>query len=190
MSVKSSDPSAAGAQGNQHETVSEVSARRARHKIIRSVEARLNKRRALSEKFADALVSMLGNIKAIVAHAVIFIFWIAINTGLVLGIKPFDPFPFNFLTMIVSLEAIFLSIFVLISQNRESKISDLREEIDIQVNMIAEQEITKIIHLLASLMKHLKVPYEQDPELKRMMQPLNTDEIEKELERQLNLPHL
>ena len=167
----------------------EIHERRARRKIIRSIESRLKDRRTRSEKFADVLVRWFGSNGSILIHVVIFISWIAINAGLFPNIKTFDPFPFILLTMVVSLEAIFLSLFVLISQNRESRISDLREEIDIQVNMIAEQEITKVINLLAYLMKHLNVPYEKDPELKRMMRPLNTDEIERELERQLNLPH-
>ena len=67
------------------------------------------------------------------------------------------------------------------------KLSDLREEIDIQINMIAEREITKIIHLVSYLMKHLNVPYDKDPELKRMMKPLDMEEMRRELEQQLNL---
>jgi uncharacterized membrane protein len=117
-----------------------------------------------------------------------FVTWIILNTNIMPGVAPFDPYPFILLTMIVSLEAIFLSIFILMSQNRESRTSDLREEIDLQINMIAEQEITKIIRLLAYLLKHLNVPYERDRGLRRMMKPLDTEEIRRELERQLNLP--
>ena len=81
-------------------------------------------------------------------------------------------YPFNFLTMPVSLEAIFLAIFVLMSQNRESKTADLRQEFDVQVNIIAEREITKIIHMLAYIMNHLDMNYEDDEELRQMMRPL------------------
>lgn len=167
----------------------ETSITRARQRVIESIEARINERRTFSEKFADGLVMWFGSMWFVFLNLAIFIVWIFANVDLIPGIEVFDPFPFVFLTMLVSLEAIFLSVFVLISQNRESRISDLREEIDLQVNMIAEKEITKIINLVSYLMKHLNVPYEKDPELRRMMEPLDTEEIREELERQLNLPH-
>ncbi len=163
--------------------------RQERQQVFESIETRINQRRTLVERIADAFVIWFGSIKFVVFNFIFFAVWIAINTGLMPGIKPFDHFPFIFLTMLVSLEAIFLSVFVLISQNRESRISDLREEIDLQINMTAEQEITKIIHLLAYLMKHLGVQYDKDPELKQMMKPLDTEEIRFELEKQLKLPH-
>ena len=164
-----------------------VKASQAGSKIAHSIQAQLDGQRTASERIADALVRWFGSMTFIVANFVGFLIWIVLNAGLIPGIRPFDPFPFIFLTMLVSLEAIFLSIFVLTSQNRESRISDLREEIDIQINMIAEQEITKTIHLISYLMNHLNVPYDKDPELQRMMKPLDMEEIRRELEQQLNL---
>ena len=172
----------------EKEVPQEVKTTRARQRVIHSIEARLNERRTMTEKLADDLVRFLGNFRFALVNLLFFVSWIAINLGYVPGVQAFDSPPFIMLINIVSLEAIFLSIFVLISQNREAKISDLREEIDLQVNMIAEREITKIIHLISFLMKHMNIPYEKDPELKRMMKPLDTEEIRKELERQLGLP--
>ena len=172
---------------NETTNHSGVKASQAGAKIAHSIQAQLDEQRTMSERVADMLVRWFGSMAFIIANFIGFIVWIILNVGLVPGIKPFDPFPFIFLTMLVSLEAIFLSIFVLTSQNRESRISDLREEIDIQINMIAEQEITKTIHLISYLMKHLNVPYDKDPELKRMMKPLDMEEIRRELEQQLNL---
>lgn len=166
----------------------ETDVSRARRRMIQSIELRLNERRTSSEKLADNLTRWFGDVRFLWLNAVFFIFWVIWNAGFIPPLTPFDPYPFNFLTMLVSLEAIFLSIFVLMSQNRESRVSKLREEIDIQVNLAAEQEITKIMRLLSYLMKHLNVPIEKDPELKRMLKPLNTDEIQEELERQLGLP--
>ena len=108
-----------------------------------------------------------------------------INLDVIPAIKVFDPYPFNFLTMTVSLEAIFLAIFVLMSQNRESKTADLRQEFDVQVNIIAEREITKVIHMLAYIMNYLNISYEKDAELRQMMRPLNIDEIREQLEHQI-----
>jgi uncharacterized membrane protein len=87
--------------------------------------------------------------------------------------------------MIVSLEAIFLSIFVLISQNRQSTISTLREEIHLQINEIAEKEITKCLELLSGLYKAKFPNQPPDPELERMLQTLSTSKIEQKLEKEL-----
>jgi len=83
-------------------------------------------------------------------NAVLFVGWIEWNVG-VFGFEPFDPFPFGLLTMIVSLEAIFLSIFVLMSQNRQGQISDIRQQIDFEIDVRAEAEVKKIMHMLEEL---------------------------------------
>ena len=82
-------------------------------------------------------------------HAIIFAVWIAIN--LIQDKKGFDPFPFGLLTLIVSLEAIFLSTFVMLSQNRQGKQADLRAELDYEINVKAEKEIEDIKTLLEEL---------------------------------------
>ena len=153
--------------------------------MLQSIQKRLNERRTMSDKLADFLVWSAGTITFVIIHIVLFAVWIIINLDVIPAIKIFDPYPFNFLTMTVSLEAIFLAIFVLMSQNRESKTADLRQEFDVQVNIIAEREITKIIHMLAYVMNHLNISYEKDAELRQMMRPLNIDEIREQLEHQI-----
>ncbi len=153
--------------------------------MLQSIQKRLSERRTMSDKLADFLVWSAGTITFVIIHIFFFGAWIAINLDLIPGINIFDPYPFNFLTMTVSLEAIFLAIFVLMSQNRESKTADLRQEFDVQVNIIAEREITKIIHILAYIMNHLNISYEKDVELRQMMRPLNIDEIREQLEHQI-----
>ena len=153
--------------------------------MLQSIQKRLNERRTMSDKLADFLVWSAGTITFVIIHIFLFAVWIMINLDVIPAIKIFDPYPFNFLTMTVSLEAIFLAIFVLMSQNRESKTADLRQEFDVQVNIIAEREITKIIHMLAYVMNHLNISYEKDAELRQMMRPLNIDEIREQLEHQI-----
>lgn len=153
--------------------------------MLESIQKRLRERRTTSDKLADFLVSSAGSFAVVVIHICLFATWIAINLDLIPGVGIFDPYPFNFLTMTVSLEAIFFAIFVLMSQNRESKIADLRQEFDVQVNIIAEREITKVIHMLAYVMNHLNIHYENDAELRQMMRPLNIDEIREQLEHQI-----
>jgi len=115
-----------------------------------------------------------------VFHVVWFAGWILANTG-ALGIRPFDPFPFGLLTLIVSLEAIFLSIFVLMAQSRESTVAELREEVSLQVVLRMEEEVTKTLQLVAGLYTRLGQQVSEDPELRDMLGPLDADEIERDL---------
>src|SRR5258706_14097425 len=96
-------------------------------------------------------------------HVAWFGIWLAINLGWPL-LKPFDPYPFNLLTMIVSLEAILLATFVLISQNRISEIADQRADLDLQINLLAEDEITRVLTLGDAIADHLGLEGGRDPE--------------------------
>ncbi|HEY7067307.1 MAG TPA: DUF1003 domain-containing protein [Chloroflexota bacterium] len=111
------------------------------------------------ERLADSITAFAGSLRFVYLHTAWFGLWIVINLGLVaaaLGglIQPFDPFPFGLLTMVVSLEAIFLSTFVMISQNRQAEIADHRAELDYQVNVKAEAEIAKLLVLVEALVSH------------------------------------
>jgi uncharacterized membrane protein len=157
---------------------------RRRH-VIKSFKAKADAKRKLSEKIADLLTAKLGSIFFLGLNAVWFLIWIPWNTGLIPGLEPFDPFPFGLLTMTVSLEAIFLAIIVLISQNREAKVNELREEVDLQINMVAEEEITKLIALMATLLEAQGVKVADDPQLKKLLDTSN-GQIEHELEKELS----
>lgn len=156
-----------------------------RRRIFRSMKAKADARRTLLERMADFMTSKFGSNTFLLFNIFLFIIWILINTGQIKSITPFDPFPFNLLTTIVSLEAIILAIFVLISQNRTAKVDDLREETHLQLNLISEKEITKIIKLLALLLEKQGIDLSQDPELKKMIRPVSEEEIEKRLEREI-----
>jgi uncharacterized membrane protein len=113
-----------------------------------------------------------------------FAAWICWNSG-VFGLRDFDPFPFGLLTLVVSLEAIFLSIFVLMAQGREAAIAELREEVTLQVNLRTEAEVTKTLQLLAGLYTRLGQKLGEDDELRQMLQPLDPQDIERELIEQI-----
>ena len=106
--------------------------------------------------------------------------WVPWNLGW-LGLPLFDPYPFGLLTMIVSLEAIFLSIFVLLAQKRESAIAELREELALQVNLRIEEESTKTLQLVAGLYTRLGHRVAADTELHDMMQPLDVAGLQQAL---------
>jgi len=118
-------------------------------------------------------------------NALVFAIWIILNVNIIPGIIAFDPYPFGFLTMAVSLEAIFLSIFVLVSQARASQTATLRDELNLRVNLIAEQEITKILKMQLALHKKHGVTKELDDELDKMIQDISTSSIEQSILEQL-----
>jgi uncharacterized membrane protein len=97
------------------------------------------------ERVSNAIARFVGQMSFAVYHIIWFGIWALINTGLVPRIEPVDPFPFTLLTTLVSLEAIFLSIFLLINQNAMSRQSDHRAHLDLQVNLLAEQEATQML---------------------------------------------
>jgi uncharacterized membrane protein len=156
-----------------------------RRRILKSFRAKADAKRTRVEKIADAMTSGFGSITFLTFNALLFIFWILVNTNQIPSIPAFDPFPFSLLTTFVSLEAIILAIFVLVSQNRNMKVDDLREETHLQINLITEREITKLMKMVAILLEHQGVDLSQDPELKKMLKPISEEEIERKLEKEI-----
>ena len=156
-----------------------------RRAIIKSFRAKMDAKRTQSEVFADWITKNSGTMMFFGFHILFFVIWVLINVGFFKNINPFDPYPFNFLTMVVSLEAIFLSIIVLLSQNRAARITDIREEVDMHVNTITEKEITKVLKLVTILLEKNGVDLKGDPELRKMVKDVSTDELEKALEKEI-----
>jgi len=165
---------------------SEDQAKKQKHQrlVVKSYRARADAKRTVADKIADSLTAKFGSVAFLSLNALWFLVWITLNTGMVPGVKPFDPYPFGFLTMIVSLEAIFLAIIVLISQNRAAKVAELREEITLQINSIAETEVSKTIMLLGMLCEKNGIKID-DPEIAEMVRPIRSADIERILEKQL-----
>ncbi len=156
-----------------------------RHKIVHSLKAKADAKRTRMEKIADIMTSKFGSNTFLWLNILLFAFWWVVNTDRVSFLAPFDPFPFNLLTNIVSLEAIVLAIFVLISQNRTAKIDDLREETHLQLSIISELEVTKMMKLLTLLLEKQGIDLSKDPELKQMIRPVSEEEIERKLEKEI-----
>ena len=149
-----------------------------------SLAAQHAEQRSRIERIADGLTRAAASTPFLVFHVAWFIAWVLINTG-VLGVPVFDPFPFGLLTLVVSLEAIFLSIFVLMAQSRESAVAELREEVSLQVVLRMEEEVTKTLQLVAGLYTRLGHQVSDDPELREMLGPLDSDRIERDLIEQI-----
>lgn len=155
-----------------------------RRQFFKSFEAKSLRHRTSLVKFADNLTSWTGTPTFLLLNTYGFIVWIIINVKLIPGVIPFDPFPFGLLTMIVSLEAIFLSIFVLISQNRSAYINTIRDEVHLQINMQSEREITKILQVLSDVREKMGI-HKADPELTQMLEKTDADYIEQRIVEQL-----
>jgi uncharacterized membrane protein len=120
--------------------------------------------RSKAEQVSDWIACTAGSGPVLVLHVVWFGAWVTINAGAIRGIRPFDPFPFPFLTMTVSLEAIFLALFVLASQNRLARQADKRSHLDLQIDLLAEREMTAVLQLLQDIARHLDVQTSVTPE--------------------------
>lgn len=139
------------------------------------MQRKMTEARTLQGRVADIITTFSGSMAFVWIHAVWFGLWVLLNIGLlhIPHISEFDPFPFGLLTMIVSLEAIFLSTFVLISQNRLAAASEKRAELDLQVNLLAEQKATKVLEMLAQITEQLdsmgdRFNFKPDPEVQAL----------------------
>jgi uncharacterized membrane protein len=154
-------------------------------RAIAAIKARHGRSQTVMGMAAQLLNDLAGSSGFLVFHVLWFGAWILWNVG-VFGLRPFDPYPFGLLTMIVSLEAIFLSIFVLMAQKRESAIAELREELALQVNLRVEEEVTKTLQLMSGLYTRLGHSMADDQELGDMLQPLDVTGIELALKGQID----
>lgn len=145
----------------------------------------MDAKRSVPDKIADFLTASFGTVFFLLFNALFFTGWITWNSGLIPSLPVIDPFPFGLLTMVVSLEAIFLAIIVLISQNREARIADLREEIELYISTYAESEITKMIYLQTLLLEKNGIDLSTDKDLHAMLKTLKSEKIEEELGKQL-----
>jgi uncharacterized membrane protein len=149
---------------------------------------RYEKDKTFTDRLADLITKWSGSMTFVYLHVAFFGLWIAANVG-IFKLSPFDPFPFGLLTTIVSLEAIFLSTFVLVSQNREAAIAERREELDLQIDLLAEHEITRILQLVDAIAQHLKIELEEiPPDLQELKSETSPAEILNELDRRHGKP--
>ncbi len=150
---------------------------------IQAWEKSLQGERTAAERVGDWFTSLFASGPVLVGHLLWFTLWVIVNAGLVPAIEPFDDFPFPLLTMTVSLEAIFLALFVLASQNRLSRQADKRAHLDLQVDLLAEREMTAVLQLLQDIAAHLHVESTHAPEeIRDLLQKTDIGELTQRLE--------
>jgi uncharacterized membrane protein len=124
---------------------------------IAKLEEEALDRRSRTERESDAIVKFIGSPKFLLLHVILIVVWSTVNLNLIPFVKAFDPFPFGILALFVSSESVFLTIFVLISQNRMARQAERRSHLDLQVGMLAEQELTMMLQMLQKLCQHTGV---------------------------------
>lgn len=143
--------------------------------VIDRLEQAAQDRRSVMDRIIDGITAFCGSVPFVWIHIFWYGGWIAYNT--LPGPRHFDPFPFQFLTLVVSLEAIMLSTFILITQNRQAAIADRRNELDLQINLLAEQENTKALVLLDAIARKLGLHEGDDPEVKALEETARPETI-------------
>jgi uncharacterized membrane protein len=133
------------------------------------------------ERIADAIGRFTGSMAFVYIHIVVFGLWFAVNLGWVPAVPPFDP-TFVVLAMVASVEALFLSTFVLITQNRMAAQADKRAELDLQVSLLAEHEITRLIALVTAMAEQMGLEIAQDPELAELSQDVAPEKVMEKME--------
>ena len=148
--------------------------------VVRKLEEAANEQRTTSDHIARMIARFCGSMTFVWVHVIGFGGWIALN--LVPGVKHIDPFPFTFLTFIVSLEAIFLSTFILISQNQDTRISERRNHLDLQINLLSEQENTKMLMMLQVIAEKLGAEIEPDEDVTVLAQDTELEKVVAQIE--------
>lgn len=138
--------------------------------------------RGLQDRIADVITSFSGRMIFAYVHIIWFAVWILLNTGS-LGVRPFDPYPYGLLTMVVSLEAIFLSTFVLISQNRLSQEAEHRADLDMHIGLLTEHELTRVLQMLDAIQDKLGIANDQDSELADLEMETKPEDVLAEIDR-------
>lgn len=147
---------------------------------MRKLEELALAKRTFADRIAEFVARFCGSITFVWIHVAIFTLWILWNTLPLL--HHFDPYPFTFLTLCVSLEAIFLSSFILISQNYEMRVTERRNQLDLQINLLSEQENTKMLKLLDAIARKVGATEEEDAEVRALEQATRPDKLARQIE--------
>jgi uncharacterized membrane protein len=133
-------------------------------------------RAGAEHRIATAVTRFTGSIRFVYVHLVLYGFWIVANLGWLPPVRPWDP-TFVILAMVASVEAIFLSTFILMTQNRMAAAADRRAELDVQISLLAEAEITKLVELVSDIAARMNLPAAGRSELEEMKRMVAPEEV-------------
>lgn len=153
---------------------------------VLNVRAMAKRERTGIERALDRAAASISHPVFFLAEALFHVGWVAANLGALPGVTPWDPFPFSFLGGLASIQALFIALLILMQTRHESTASEVREEMDLQVALHAEREVSKIIRMLAEVHRALEIPSdEHDRELEVMSEPIRPDYLMEKTERRL-----
>ena len=138
--------------------------------------------RGLQDRLADTITIFSGHMVFVYVHIVWFGLWFLLNKGR-FGMPPFDPFPYGLLTMVVSLEAIFLATFVLISQNRLSAEAEYRADLDLHIGLLTEHELTRVLQMLDAIQEKMGIENHAESDLADLEMETRPEDVLAEIER-------
>lgn len=163
-----------------HSSGTEAELTRQNVQAIAKLEQATKEQRTRADRIAERIANFCGSMRFVWVHIVWFGGWLLVNT--MPGLPHFDAFPFTFLTLVVSLEAIFLSTFILINQNDQTRLSEKRNHLDLQINLLTEQENTKMLRLLDEIATKVGVDVKADPDLSVLEEATQPDMLEKQID--------
>ena len=142
--------------------------------------------RSSSERLADSVGVFAGSLTFVVLHLVLVITWTLVNSGRFSWIRPFDPWPFSLLGVIVAVEAVVLSSFILMRQNRMMRRGERRDHLNLQVDLLAEKEITKVLQMVRAICGHMGLQnIMADQEIRELSQNTSVESLSQTLEDRL-----
>jgi uncharacterized membrane protein len=150
--------------------------------IDRNIDVLLQRRRearertGVQEKVADAITQFAGSMKFVYLHLLLYGGWIVVNLGWIPAVPKFDE-TFVVLAMAASVEAIFISTFVLLSQNRMAVLADQRADLDLQIGLLSEREVTRLLKLVTEIARRMDVPSAHDPELDELARDVAPEQV-------------
>lgn len=151
---------------------------------VAKMEDEFMRNRSTADCIADFIARFSGSVAFVLLHLVVYSLWILVNLQIIPGVRLFDPYPFMLLSMVVSLEAIFLSTFVLMAQNRMARRGDQREHLDLQINLLAEREMTLVLQMLQRMSTRLGV-HQSTEEFRELSEETSIEDLAGELRARL-----
>lgn len=152
---------------------------------VAKMEQEFLEARTTRDRIGDAIASFAGTMTFVILHLIWFAVWFTVNSGKVSFIPAFDPYPFVLLAMIVSIEGVLLSTFILMKQNRMSRRADERNHLNLQIDLLAEKEITQMLQMQRELCRHFGLAVANDAEIEELSQQTAVEELAQELREKL-----
>ncbi|MBA3915158.1 MAG: DUF1003 domain-containing protein [Acidobacteriales bacterium] len=153
--------------------------------IVKQEEEALE-RRSGPERLADRVAGFTGSLSFVLLHLLLVLAWLAVNTATLPLVRPFDPYPFSLLGVIVALEAVVLSSFILMRQNRMMRRGDRRDHLNLQVDMLTEKEVTKLLQMVRAICGHMGLQnIAGDSEIRELSQDTSIESLSQTLDDRL-----